>query len=731
MAVRYDAETKTFILETKHSSYLMSVSRYGNLLHMYYGDRIPDTDLDYLLTFQDRGFSPNPNEAGNDRTFSLDFLPQEFSTNRSGDYRNPSVEMIWGEGGSAFSGKVAGYEIHEGADRIDGMPSLWAAPQEKAATLEIRLEDPVSCAEVRLSYAVFEDKDVIARSAKLVNRGDHPLRLERLMSATLDFRDSDYDLVCFTGRHAMEREFRRIPVWDGVHSIGSGRGASSHQYNPFAVVCEKNCDEDAGQCWGFSLIYSGNFIIEAEKDQYKQLRVHAGINPRDFSFLLEPGEEFQAPQAALAWSGKGFTGLSHIYHRIFRDNLCRSPYRKKIRPVLLNSWEAAYFDFDDEKILSIAREAADMGVELFVLDDGWFGKRDNDSAGLGDWTVNWDKIRIGIGSMSDRIHEMGMQFGIWIEPEMVSEDSELYRRHPDWCLREPGRPAVRGRYQLVLDLSRRDVCDYLIETMNGLLEKARIEYVKWDMNRSIAEAWSALLAGKRQGEVLHRYMLGLYRVMDQVILTHPDVIFCGCSGGGGRFDPAMLYYQPQIWCSDNTDAISRLKIQYGTSFAYPISSMEAHVSACPNHMTGRTVPLAARGIVAMDGMFGYELDPMRLTEEEKEECRRQIRFYRKYYKVIMDGDYYRLASPYENPCFTAWQHVSGDRKKSLVSIVVTDRECNDAQRFLKLKGLEESGFYRVDGLKGKYSGKLLMSAGIPVPPELKEYEGIQIGIRMT
>ena len=529
----------------------------------------------------------------------------------------------------------------------------------------------------------------------------------------------------------MEREFRRIAAADGVHAIGSSRGASSHQYNPFAIVCEKDCGEDRGQCWGISLVYSGGFLIEAERDQYKQLRLNAGLNPSGFSFLVEPGGDFQAPQAVLAWSDQGFTGLSHIYHRIFRENLCRSPFRKKMRPVLLNSWEAAYFDFDDEKILAIAREAADLGVELFVLDDGWFGKRDDDVSGLGDWTVNQEKLKIGISELSRQIHEMGMQFGIWVEPEMVSEDSDLYRKHPDWCLREPGRPPVRGRYQLALDLSRRDVCEYLIEAMNSLLESAHIEYVKWDMNRSLAEAWSALLGTGRQGEVLHRYVLGLYYVMDQVILKHPDVLFCGCCGGGGRFDPAMLYYQPQIWCSDNTDAVNRLKIQYGTSFAYPVSSMEAHVSVCPNHITGRTVPFGTRGIVAMDGIFGYELDPLKMTEEEKDACRKQIQFYKKYYKVIVDGDYYRLASPYENPYFTAWQQVSQDKKKSLVSIVITDREGNDAQRFVRLKGLLEDGYYRIEGLKGKYSGKLLMSAGIPVPGSLGEYEGIQLVLKMA
>lgn len=731
MAIKYNADTKTFVLETADTSYLMKVSRYGNLLHMYYGAKIPDQDLDYLLTFQDRGFSPNPNEAGNDRTFSLDFLPQEFSTDRSGDYRTPSVEVIWGDGGTAFSGKVAGYEISPGAAEIKGMPGLQKNGKEQVDTLVIRLEDPVSRVEAKLFYTVFEEKNVIARSVILANYGTRDLRLERLMSGTVDFRDSEYDLIYFSGRHTMEREMRRISVADGIHSIGSTRGSSSHQYNPFAILCEKNCDEDKGQCWGFSLVYSGNFLMETEKDQYKQLRFQAGINPKGFSFLLEPGEEFQAPQLIMAWSGSGLTGLSHIYHRLFRENLSRSPYQKKLRPVLLNSWEAAYFDFDDEKILSIAKAAADMGVEMFVLDDGWFGKRNDDCSGLGDWTVNREKIKIGIGKMSEKIHEMGMKFGLWIEPEMISEDSELYRQHPDWCLREPGRPATRGRYQLVLDLSREDVCEYLIETINHILDQAGAEYIKWDMNRSITEAWSGLLGREHQGEVFHRYVLGLYHVMDRVILTHPDILFCGCSGGGGRYDPAMLYYQPQIWCSDNTDAINRLKIQYGTSFAYPPCTMEAHVSVCPNHQTGRSVPLHTRGVTAMGGVFGYELDPTKMTEEEKEQCREQIRFYRKYAKVIMEGDYYRLTDPYENRYFTAWESVSPDGKKALLSIVVTDKEGNDAQRYVKLKGLNPDEYYRIDGWKGKFSGRLLMNAGIPVPESLREYDSLQIGLKMV
>ncbi len=730
MAIKYNADSKTFILETRDSSYLMEISRYGNLLHLYYGDRIPDENLDYLIKIQDRGFSPNPNEAGNDRTFSLDYLAQEFSTDGKGDYRIPSIEVINGDGSRIFSGKVDGYKIYKGKYCTTGMPSLRAISEDSVQTLEIRLKDNESKAAVILYYSVFEEKNIITRAARFINEGSESIRLHKLMSVTMDFRTSDYDLITFDGRHTMEREFTRTPVRSGVQSVQSCRGASSHQHNPFAILCERNAGEDYGRCYGYALIYSGNFIIEAEKDQYKQVRLNAGINPKSFSFVVEPGEEFQAPEAVLAYSGKGFTTLSHLYHNILRENLCRSPYIKEPRPILINSWEAAYFDFNEEKLLQIAKDALEMGMELFVLDDGWFGKRDDDNSGLGDWKVNLSKLPNGISGLSDRIHEMGLQFGIWIEPEMVSEDSDLYRAHPDWCLKVPGRPMSRGRNQLVLDLSRKDVCDYLIDSINSILQDAKIEYVKWDMNRSISDVWSAQLPSHRQGETFHRYILGLYYIMDHVILTHPEVIFCGCSGGGGRFDAAMLYYQPQIWCSDNTDAKARLKIQYGTSFAYPINSLEAHVSICPNHQTRRTVPIETRGIVAMDGILGYELDSLKLTKEEKDACREQIRFYKKHYHIIADGDYYRLSSPYENPYYTAWQHVSKDRKKSLVSLVLTDKESNDAQMYLRLKGLDKNAMYAVEGMEGQYSGTLLMYAGLPVPGELGEYEGIQFCLEM-
>lgn len=731
MAIKYNADSKTFILETKNSSYLMKVTRYGNLLHLYYGKKIPDENLDFLLKFQDRGFSPNPNEAGNDRTFSLDFLQQEFSTDGKGDYRSPSIEVINGDGSSIFSGKMAGYKIYRGKYCIKGMPSLRAASGDTVDTLEVRLEDRESGAAVILGYSVFEEKNVITRTARFVNGGKQSLRLKKLMSVTLDYRDSDFDLIYFSGRHVMEREFNRIPVQSGIHSIGSSRGTSSHQFNPFGIICRKNTSEDWGDCYGYSLVYSGNFLMEAEKDQFAQLRVNMGINPKDFSWQVDPGEEFQAPEAVLAYSADGLTGLTHLYHDVYRENLCRSPYTKKARPVLINSWEAAYFDFDEEKILNIARESVDMGVDLFVLDDGWFGKRDDDNSSLGDWTVNRKKLKDGLDGLSEKIHQMGLQFGIWIEPEMVSENSALYRAHPDWCLKAPGRPMTRGRNQLVLDLSRKDVCDYLIGTINEIIENAKVEYVKWDMNRSISDVWSGVLEKERQGEALHRYVLGLYHIMDEVILKHPEIIFCGCSGGGGRYDPAMLYYQPQIWCSDNTDAVSRLKIQYGTSFCYPANTLEAHVSVCPNHQTGRSVSLKTRGIVAMDGILGYELDATKLSEEEKNFCRKQVQFYKKNYRLISEGDYYRLTNPYTDRAYTAWEHVAKDRKKALVSLVMTEKEGNAPQMYLKLKGLDENAYYRVEGHRGAFSGSVLMSAGIPVPPELGEYESVQFVLRMV
>lgn len=729
MSVRYIESKKTFLLQTKNSTYQMKVSDYGYLLHLYYGERLEDEDLSYLIQLQDRGFSPNPNEAGNDRTFSLDFLPQEFSSDGSCDYRLSSIEVKNGDGSYAFVGKVAKHEIYAGKYSLAGLPSLWGTEKDRVDTLEIWLTDPATQLTVVLCYSVFEEKDIITRAVKVFNESEDTIYLNRIMSLTMDFMDSDYDFIHFDGRHTMEREWSRNPLAYGIQNVGSFRGASSHQHNPFTILCERGASEDDGRCYGFSFVYSGNFMCKVEKDQYDQTRIVMGIHPKHFSYQLKPGERFTAPEVVLAYSGEGLTHLTHLYHRVYRENLCKSPYVKKERPILINSWEAAYFDFDEAKLLKIAKEAVDMGVELFVLDDGWFGNRNDDNAALGDWDVNTAKLPQGLSGLSEEIHKMGLKFGLWIEPEMVSENSELYRKHPDWCLQMPRRQPSRGRYQLVLDLSREDVRNYIVASINGVLDSARIEYVKWDMNRFITDAWSAIVEKEKQGEIYHRYILGLYDIMNRIILTHPEILFCGCSGGGGRFDPGMLYYQPQIWCSDNTDAVCRLKIQYGTTFVYPVSAMESHVSVCPNHQTGRTVPLETRGVTAMDGILGYELDSTKLTKEEKQICREQVKAYKKNYPLIVCGDYYRLTNPYTFSEYVAWEHVSPGRDEALISLVLTEKEANDAQRYVKAKGLNPQMQYQVDGMEGSLSGQALMSAGLPVPGNLLQYESVQYHIR--
>ena len=729
MSVRYIESKKTFLLQTKNSTYQMKVSDYGYLLHLYYGERLEDEDLSYLIQLQDRGFSPNPNEAGNDRTFSLDFLPQEFSSDGSCDYRLSSIEVKNGDGSYAFVGKVAKHEIYAGKYSLAGLPSLWGTEKDRVDTLEIWLTDPATQLTVVLCYSVFEEKDIITRAVKVLNESEDTIYLNRIMSMTMDFMDSDYDFIHFDGRHTMEREWSRNPLAYGIQNVGSFRGPSSHQHNPFTILCERGASEDDGRCYGFSFVYSGNFMCKVEKDQYDQTRIVMGIHPKHFSYQLKPGERFTAPEVVLAYSGEGLTHLTHLYHRVYRENLCKSPYVKKERPILINSWEAAYFDFDEAKLLKIAKEAVDMGVELFVLDDGWFGNRNDDNAALGDWDVNTAKLPQGLSGLSEEIHKMGLKFGLWIEPEMVSENSELYRKHPDWCLQMPRRQPSRGRYQLVLDLSREDVRNYIVASINGVLDSARIEYVKWDMNRFITDAWSAIVEKEKQGEIYHRYILGLYDIMNRIILTHPEILFCGCSGGGGRFDPGMLYYQPQIWCSDNTDAVCRLKIQYGTTFVYPVSAMESHVSVCPNHQTGRTVPLETRGVTAMDGILGYELDSTKLTKEEKQICREQVKAYKKNYPLIVCGDYYRLTNPYTFSEYVAWEHVSPGRDEALISLVLTEKEANDAQRYVKAKGLNPRMQYRVDGMEGSLSGQALMSAGLPVPGNLLQYESVQYHIR--
>ena len=633
MAIVFDKENRLFTLCTKNSMYQMKADDKGILLHTYYGRKTDICDYSYLIQRRDHGFSGNPDEAAGDRTYSTDTLPQEYSSFGSGDYRESALDIRYDNGTRTLGLRYEGYEIIKGKYSIPGLPAMYADENE-AETLVITLRDDVQDVRVKLYYGVVKDLDVITRSVSVENHGQVPVQLERVMSLCLDQPYGDWDWMTFYGKHEMERQLSRTPIHHGVQSVGSLRGASSHQYNPFVMLADKNATETSGECYGFSLLYSGNFLAAAEKDQFDQTRLIMGIHPENFEFLLKEGETFWAPEVMMTYSADGFEKMSNCYHKAVRENVCRGRFKLERRPVLINNWEGTYFDFTGDKLLEMAKEAASCGVELFVMDDGWFGKRDDDNSGLGDWQVNEKKLGCTLSELADRIHDLGMKFGIWYEPECVSEDSDLYRAHPDWAFTVPGRRPNRGRNQLVLDFSREDVRNHIFDEMTKVLDKANVDYLKWDFNRSISDIYCAALPADRQGEVPHRYVLGLYEFLDRLGKRYPDMLIEGCSGGGGRFDAGMLHYTSQIWCSDDTDTIERLKIQYGTSFAYPVSAVGSHVSACPNHQTGRFVPFETRAAVAMAGTFGYELDPAKLSEEEKTQIRGQIEEFKKYYDVI-------------------------------------------------------------------------------------------------
>ena len=725
MAIIMNQAEQVFTLQTKRTTYQMKAGDYGILLHLYYGARVEDCTMDYLLHRKDVGFSGNPYEAGEDRTFSLDTLPQEFPSYGVGDYRNNCVGVCQADGTRAADFRYVSWEIREGAHKIPGLPCLFDE-DETAETLVIFLEDAASSLKLELYYVVFADRDVIARSARITNGGKEAVRLEKMMSACLELPNGSWEAIHFHGRHAMERRLERLPLMHGTMEVGSRRGTSSHQHNPGVILCSPDATEEHGGCYGLSLIYSGSFSMEIEMDQMDSVRAVCGINPEFFEYRLEPGEAFDTPQLMMTYSGSGLGRMSANFHSIIRHNLCRGKYKFARRPVLINNWEATYFDFNEEKILSIARQASELGIEMLVLDDGWFGSRDSDNAGLGDWFVNTDKLKGGLTDLVTGINGLGMKFGIWIEPEMVNEDSRLYREHPDWALTIPGRKPCRSRNQLVLDMSRSEVRDYVFDSIAAVLKSANVEYVKWDMNRSICDVYSAVLPKERQGEVYHRYVLGIYDLMERFTSSFPNILFEGCSGGGGRFDPAILYYSPQIWCSDDTDGIERLEIQYGTSFFYPISAVGSHVSAIPNHQTGRRTPLATRGVVAMAGSFGYEMDLNLLTEDEKEAVKAQVEDYKKYYDLIHNGDYYRLTSPQGDSGFTAWQFVSGDKTRTLLNLVITHGRANAPDLWFKLRGLDPEKRYRLEENGRIYSGSALMNAGISIPMIMGDYPAVQM-----
>lgn len=737
MSIIFHEKTGVFSLQTKGSTWQMMVSKYGHLLHLYYGNKIPEGELSYLAQGINRGFSGAPYEAGEDRGYSLDTWPQEISTYGVGDYRTSCLHVVHEDGSQALELLYDSCRIWEGKYRLPGLPAVWAGEKE-AQTLEIVLRDKASLVEVVLYYGVLEEQDVITRACSIRNRGQTGIWLEQVLSACLDIQRNDLEMITFYGRHSMERIVERGGCRHGKVSAESLRGTSSHQQNPFVILCEAGAGEERGECYGMSLVYSGNFLAAAEVDQLNQTRFVMGIHPQGFRWRLEAGEEFTAPEVIFSFSACGYGKLSENFHHLFRKHLMRGRYRDKRRPVLINNWEATEFDFTEEDLTALAADARELGVELFVMDDGWFGGRDHDRCGLGDWRANKRKLPQGVEGLAEKIHGMGMQFGIWIEPEMVNEDSDLFRAHPEWCLRAPGRTPNRERGQLVLDMTRPQVRDYLFESIGGILKRAQADYVKWDMNRNLSDVWSFGYPAGRQGEISHRYVLGVYELMERFVSCFPEILWEGCSGGGGRFDAGILYYMPQIWCSDNTDAIERISIQYGTSFGYPVSSMASHVSVSPNLQTGRVMPLATRGIVAMAGVLGYELDTRRLSREERELVREQIRWYQENQDLILNGDYYRLTVAEENRELAAWQFVSPDRKRALVSAVCLRARSNPLFGRVRLRGLLSDGWYQVrrenvtDAGKGNLKsepwvcpGSALMYAGLNLPVFAQDYECVR------
>lgn len=714
MPIEFRPDEQTFFLQAGESSYVMRVLPFGRLVHLYWGPRVTPQGMDFALELRDRSFGPNPAQMVG--RYSLDAIPLEYPVSGTGDYRSPALEILQPKDGSrVLDLRYREHRILPGKPALPGLPAT-SADAADAQTLVLDMEDARLGLLVSLSYTVFEALPVIVRSVSLANCGSDSLVVQRAFSASVDFSSSypDYQFVQLSGAWARERDLFSSHLRPGMQSIESRRGASSHQHNPFFALAEFGDNEEHGKVFGFNLVYSGNFFAGVELDSHDCVRAQLGLNPADFAWNLRPGETFQTPEAVMVFSGHGLGAMSRTFHRLYRDHLCRGAWNKKPRPIVVNNWEATYFQFDAGKLEAIAASAGELGVEVFVLDDGWFGRRDDDRSSLGDWVVDRRKLPGGLEDLASRINARGMEFGLWFEPEMVSPDSDLYRAHPDWCLHVPERTPSTGRHQLILDFSRAEVREEIYRQMAEILRAVPITYVKWDMNRHMTEIGSAALPPESQQETAHRYMLGLYEFLDRLITEFPHVLFEGCSGGGGRFDPGMLHYMPQIWTSDNSDAIARLRIQYGTSLAYPWSAITAHVSVVPNHQVGRVTPFRTRGDVAFTGSFGYELDMSQLSAEDREEVKRQCAQFKECRQLLMDGDLYRLRSPFQSN-EAAWMVVSPDKGEAIVTRVTVLGMANPLLINLPLKGLDESAMYELDGTLQKFGGDALMQIGLPVP----------------
>lgn len=721
--IRFNEKNNVFLLDTENTTYAIAIVDDRFVEHLWYGTKIEGENLRYLLREDEAPFTPavNNREAG----AFLDCAPMEYPETGMGDYRESALCVRSIAGCRASELRYEGYEIMQGKPVLDGLPATWGSESD-CSTLKILCRDMLLGMKVTLLYSVFEGSDALTRSVIVENEGKEPFYLEKVLSACIDMDDRDFEMITLPGSWARERHIQRRPLAYGRQNVASFKGNSSHQEHPFLALVTPETTQSTGEVYAMNFVYSGNFIAQVEKSQFDSVRMTMGIHPEGFTWKLEPGERFTAPEVVMVYSAEGLGKMTRTFHDLYREHLIRSPYLHQKRPILINNWEATYFDFDEKKLLEIAKEASELGIEMLVMDDGWFGRRSSDDSSLGDWFVNEEKLKGGLHALVENVKKLGMKFGIWVEPEMISPESELYQKHPDWAIQIPGRDITQSRAQYVLDLSRAEVADAVYDMIANVLRSADISYVKWDMNRQIATIGSSALPADRQGEVSHRYILGVYRMQERLITEFPDLLLENCAGGGGRFDPGMLYYSPQIWCSDDTDSVERLAIQEGTALIYPVSAMGAHVSVCPNHTVGRTTPFETRGDVALLGTFGYELDITKLSAEEKEKVKEQVKKYHKYNDLIREGDYYRLESASCNGYYDSWMVVEKGKRRALLFCVQTLARANAKSRFVRLAGLDPQKCYTADGRE--YTGNTLMQAGMRIPAEFGDFKSRLIEI---
>ncbi|HRL51243.1 MAG TPA: alpha-galactosidase [Enterococcus aquimarinus] len=712
--ITFNKEQQVFHLCNNQISYLIEVEEHGYLAHLYFGKKINHYSGHYQYVRDMRSFGPYPEAADHD-TFSLDTVMLEYPGYGFGDFREPAYNFKLKDGSRITDFRYDSFEIVQGKCAIEGLPHLYTNQATEAETLIITLKDDVAQLRLKLNYTIYQDYATVIRSTTLINDSTETVEINQLASQSLDFPNRSFELIHLNGAWGRERQLTREKIEIGTKVLDSKRGSSSHHQNPFVTLVEPTTTEFQGEAYGFCLVYSGNHQTVIEKDNYSQTRVVMGMNPFNFAWQLPAGESFHSPEVVNVYSNQGLNQMSKTYHDLFNHHLIRGEHQLKERPVLINNWEATYFDFDDAKIHGIVDEAQALGIEMFVLDDGWFGERKDDHRSLGDWYEFEGKLEQGLEGIAQYVHDKGMKFGLWFEPEMISKDSDLHRAHPDWVLSVPGRPRSLSRQQHVLDFSRADVRDHIYQQMTAILDRVPIDYIKWDMNRNMTEVYSLLLDPEMQGEVSHRYILGLYEFMEKLTQAYPHILFESCSGGGGRYDAGMLYYMPQTWTSDNTDPIARLKIQYSTSLVYPISTMGAHVSAIPNHQTGRETSLDIRGNVAMSGVLGYELDLTTLSEEEKVLIVKQVDFYKEHRQLLQFGDFVRLKSPYEEN-EVAWMFVSKDKKEAIVFYFRVLVEASAPYVTLKLAHLDETLEYQI--ANHVISGDALMNIGMYIDPKL-------------